>query len=124
MGLYYYNSIGIRFKYVTKVSSNVITEDSTFIPDSGDSNRHSTKVLPEVLISQGLTTASKEGTNDELDRRHMGQDQQNTAAAAVVLQPSSSASASAAQVSTYRPHAIIVNVVQVNDTAESLFFKY
>ena len=96
-----------------------------FIPDSGDSNRHSTKVLPEVLASQGLTTASKEGTNDELDRRHVGQDQQSTAAAAaaVVLQPSSSASASAAQVSTYRPHAIVVNLVQVSDTVESLFFR-
>ena len=108
---------------MTKVSNNVITEDSTFIPDSGDSNRHSTKVLPEVLTSQGLTTTSKEGTSDEVDRRHMGQDQQNTAAAPVVLQPSSSASASAAQVSTYRPHAIVVNVVQVSDTVESLCFR-
>ena len=90
-----------------------------FIPDSDDANRHSGK----VITSQGLTTASKEGTNDELDRRHVGQDQQNTAATAVVLQPSSSASASAAQVSTYRPHAIVVNVVQVSDTVESLCFR-
>ena len=91
-----------------------------FIPDSDDANRHSGK----VITSQGLTTASKEGTNDdELDWRHVGQDQQNTAATAVVLQPSSSASASAAQVSTYRPHAIVVNVVQVSDTVESLCFR-
>ena len=54
----------------------------------------------------------------------MGQDQQNTAAAAVVLPSSSSASASAAQVSTYRPHAIVVNVVQVSGTTEPFYSRY
>ena len=41
-----------------------------FIPDSDDANRHSGK----VITSQGLTTASKEGTNDdELDWREWKQ---------------------------------------------------
>ena len=84
-----------------------VTKDSVFVIDSGESDRH--KALPKVT-SKGLTTASKEGTNDEWDRRHMGQQDQQSAAA-VVLPSSSSASA---QASTYRPHAIVVNVVQVS----------
>lgn len=64
------------------------------------------------ITSKGLTTASKEGTSDGLDGgRHMGQNQQNVAA---VVLPSSSSSSASAQASTYRPHAIVVNVVQVS----------
>jgi hypothetical protein len=90
------------------------TEDLLFIPDSEADRR---KAIPEVT-SQGLTTASKEGTNNELDR--MGRDQQNIAAAVVLPSLSSSASASTAQASTYRPHAIVVNVIQVSGTVEPL----
>ena len=87
----------------------VDTEDSMFITGSDETDKH--KALPEIT-SKGLTTASKEGTNDESDKRHAGHDQRN--AAPVVLPLSSSASASVAQASTYRPHAIIVNMVQVS----------
>ena len=87
----------------------IVTEDSMFVTDSDETDKY--KALPEIT-SKGLTTASKEGTNDESDRRHAGHDQRN--AASVVLPLSSSTSASAAQASTYRPHAIVVNVVQVS----------
>ena len=95
----------------------IITEDSVFVTDSVGTDRH--KALPEIT-SKGLTTGSKEGTNDESDRRHVGHDQQN--AAPVILTSSSSASASTAQASTYRPHAIVVNVVQVSGTLYNCVF--
>lgn len=89
-------------------------EDSLmFIADSDVTSKHHDRPFIPEVTSKGLTTASKEGTIDELDRRHAGHDQQNAASSSLP----SSASASVAQASTYRPHAIVVNVVQVSTVA-------
>lgn len=100
------------------LSASVVFESSCkdslmLITDSGVTSKHCARPLPEVA-SKGLTTASKEGTIDELDRRHAGRDQENAASANLPSSSSSSTSASVAQASSYRPHAIVVNVVQVN----------
>lgn len=80
-----------------------------YLSDSVRNSAEKRLSYESILMSKGSSTFSKEGTTDESnDVRHSGQ---GRVAASAVLSAPSSASTSGS--SSYRPHAIVVNVVQV-----------